>query len=106
MIYNIPACIELPTYSVEAVDSASYGFNLIDDNWYESQNKGIDSSYAICKVIFNTKGLGLKLECINYAESNYDYGLLSKLNTELALSSEVDSSGVFKNFKGSSTVDI
>lgn len=104
--YSLVVCETAPTYTVEAVEGATYGFTLNSNGYYESGNKAVNSSYAICKVVFNTQGLGLKLDCINYAEANFDYGLLSNLNTELALSNSADSSGVFKNFKGSSKADV
>lgn len=104
--YSLTAFEVMPTYTVEAVEGATYGFALKYSGYYASGNKGVNSSYAICKVTFNTLGLGLKLDCINYAEANYDYGLLSNLNTTLALSNSADSSGVFKNFKGSSMATV
>ena len=36
------------TYEVVAVENASYGFELNDNGYYESKNKGVSSSYAIC----------------------------------------------------------
>ena len=46
----------------------------------------------------------LQLNCINYAESNYDYGVLSNLDTALTLTNSDDTSNnlVYKTFKGSS----
>ena len=39
--------------------------------------------------------------CISSGENNYDYGIIGKRNTELCLTSELDSSDkVLKNFKG------
>lgn len=38
--------------------------------------------------------------CINYAESNYDYGILSTLDKTLSISNTADSSNVQKSFKG------
>lgn len=104
--YSLTVFETMPTYTVDAVEGATYGFTLNSNGYYESGNKAVNSSYAICKVVFNTQGLGLKVDCINYAEANYDYGLLSNLNTELALSNSADSSGVFKNFKGSSKANV
>lgn len=91
-------------YSVESVDGATYGFSLNDAGYYESQNKGEDNSYAICKVNFTTDGShSMKLKCINSGESNYDYGILSNVDTTLTLSYTVDSANVFKSFKGLSS---
>lgn len=92
-----------PTYTVSAVSGASYGFSLGSDGYYESTNQGVHSSYSICKVTINTPG-GYEViaDCINYAESNYDYGILSTLGNTLSLSSDADSSNVKQSFKGSS----
>ena len=48
-------------------------------------------------------GFNIYFDCINYAESNYDFGILSQPNTLLSLTYTVDSSDkIFKSFKGSS----
>ena len=46
------------------------------------------------------------MDCINYAENNYDYGNLSNIDTTLTLSSSADSSNVFKSFKGSNSANV
>jgi len=95
------------TYSVEEVDGASYGFALNDAGYYESTNKGISSSAAVCKVTFNTHGFyNLYIDCINYAESNYDYGILSNVDATLGTSSSADSSNVFRTFKGAQSASV
>lgn len=96
---------EIPiSWSVEAVNGARYGFELNDAGYYESKNKGKDSSYAICKLnIVNPAGLNVYLDCINYGENNYDFGLISKPNTSLSLDSNTDdSSKLLHSFYGKS----
>lgn len=89
------------TWSIEDVSGASYGFALNSAGYYESKNKGKTSSYAICKVNLDIKSdCKMYVDCINYAESNYDYGLLSNLDKTLTLSHSADTSNVFKSFKG------
>lgn len=104
MIYNLSRVKKkkLSTWTVEAISGASYGFELNSNNYYESKNKGVDNSYAICRVKLNlsTKAKVI-FNCINYAESNYDYGLLGNVDTALTLSTSADSN-VAKSFKGSS----
>ena len=104
MIYNLSRIKKkkLSTWTVEAISGASYGFELNSSGYYESKNKGVDNSYAICRVKLNlsTKARVI-FNCINYAESNYDYGLLGNVDTALTLSASADSS-VAKSFKGSS----
>ena len=83
---------QFASYTVSSISGASYGFSLTC-GYYESQNKGVNSSYAICKVtITNPYGANVYMDYINYAEANYDYGLVSKLNTTLTSSSTADSS--------------
>ena len=104
MIYNLSRIKKkkLSTWTVEAISGASYGFELNSNNYYESKNKGVDNSYAICRVKLNlsTKARVI-FNCINYAESNYDYGLLGNVDTALTLNASADSN-VAKSFKGSS----
>lgn len=103
VVESIPEC----TYSIEVVEGATYGFVLNDSGYYESQNKGVNSSYAICKVNFYSNGIdSMVLNCINSGQSNYDYGILSNVDTALTLSSSVDSTNVFKSFKGSSSTSV
>jgi hypothetical protein len=86
---------------VESVEGATYGFAMIDGYW-TSQNGGIASSFAMCKVLFNfAEETTVTLKCINYAEKGFDYGLISEVDTMLALSSTADSEGVLKSFKDS-----
>lgn len=93
-------------YTVSDISGASYGFKLNSNGYYESQNKGIDSSYAICRVDFHGTNK-IIFDCINYAESNYDFGILSNIDSTLSLSSGEDSStAVFKSFKGQQSPDI
>lgn len=108
MIYNLSRIKKKKpsTWAVEAISGASYGFELNSNNYYESKNKGVDNSYAICRVKLN---LGTKAKvtfnCINYGEANYDYGLLGNVDTALTLSASADSN-VAKSFKGSSQLNI
>lgn len=95
-------------YEVVAVENASYGFELNDNGYYQSTNRGVSGSYAICQVnIINKNGKKIYFDCINSGESNYDFGILSKVNTSLSLSANEDSSDIyFKSFKGQSSTNI
>ena len=108
MIYNLSRIKKkkTSTWTVEAISGDSYGFELNSNNYYESKNKGVDNSYAICRVKLNlsTKARVI-FNCINYAESNYDYGLLGNVDTALTLSASADSN-VAKSFKGSSQSNV
>lgn len=94
------------TYSVDPIPNASYGFALNDNGYYESQNKGVKTSYAICRINLEVfKETDLTFNVINYAESNYDYGLLGNLDTALTLATSEDSN-VKQSFKGMQSPDI
>lgn len=91
------------SYSVSNISGATYGFALNSSGYYESQNKGVDSSYAICRINFTTDGVySLAIDCINSAEQNYDFGLISNLDSSLSLSNSTDSS-VYQSFQSVST---
>lgn len=90
------------TYTVEAVSGVSYGFSLNSNGYYESTNKGVDSSLSLCRVKLNLVNTSnIVFTCINYAESNYDYGVLGKLDTALNNVTNTDST-YEKSFKGNS----
>ena len=95
-----------PTFNVTAISGASYGFTLNSSGYYQSGNKGVDYSYAICRVNFDLpEATTVYFDCINYAEANYDYGLIGLVDTALGLNYSADSS-VTKNFKGSSSSSV
>lgn len=91
------------SYTVtEKVSGASYGFALNSSGYYESNNKGVNNSAAVCRVNLNLAAKSnITFTCINYAESNYDFGLLGNVDSALGTTNKVDSS-VAKSFKGSS----
>jgi hypothetical protein len=95
-------------YTVEPVSGANYGFELNANGYYESKNKGVQSSYAICKVnIVNPdKNHRVYIDCINHGENGCDYGILSNVGSTLSLSSTADSSGVKKSFSSSSSTSV
>ena len=73
------------SYTVDAVEGASYGFALTN-GWYVSQNKGLSNTAALARI-----NLKLPVRCkvtityINYAESGFDFGIFSKVDTALTL---------------------
>ena len=98
-----------PAWSWSVTTPASgYTFELNLNDYYESNNKGVNSSYAYCTL--NYSGFdNLILECINYGENKYDYGIISQPDVLLSESTTDDSNGasgtatVFKNFKTESS---
>lgn len=78
--------------SIQKVSGAQYGFVLNSSGYYESQNKGINSSYSLCKISIEcTTVCNVKITYINSGENKYDFGILGKLDTPLSLSNTVDS---------------
>ena len=104
MIYNLPR--KKPDenfFEVVAISGASYGFALNSNGYYESNNKGVDTSAAVCRVnIHAAKACTVTFKCINYAESNYDFGLLGVIDKELNTGYSDTRTNVQKSFKGSS----
>lgn len=95
------------TWKVNSVTNAPYMFTLNDGGYYESANKGINSSYAMVKIaIKNVKGKKVYIDCINSGESNTDFGILSEVNKELLLNNTIDTANVKKSFKGLSSTEI
>ena len=95
------------TYTVDAISGASHGFALNSAGYYESQNKGQNSSYAICRVnlTVNSVSCDIIFDVINYAESNFDYALFGNIDSALTLSSAADSS-VKQSFKGKQSASV
>ena len=97
-----------PAYSWDVVSTGTYPFELNTNGYYESTNKGHDSSYSYATL--NYEGFeNLVLECINSGESNYDYGIISQPDVQLGESISDDgatgSTNVFHNFKGESSTN-
>ena len=95
-----------PTWSWNVVTDGTYPFELNSNGYYESTNKGQDYTYSYATL--NYSGFNeLVLECINFAESNYDYGIISKPDIQIGESISDDgatgSANVFHNFQGQSS---
>ena len=96
----------IPAYNVVQVSTtASQKFILNSNGYYESQCKGINSGWSLCKVEFNIAG-NYTLQCISYGENNYDFGILSTINNTLEASNKVDSANVKKSFKGLASASV
>lgn len=104
IVYSVE---QLSTYTVESIDESEYGFTLNEFGYYESENKGKPSSYAICKInINNTANCNVYIDCISSGETNYDYGILSTVNNTLTLSNIADTENVFMSFRGKNSESI
>ena len=95
--------VDTSSWSVSDISGATYKFTLNSNGYYESNNKGVNNSAAVCRVkIHAAKACTVTFKCINYAESNYDYGLLGVIDKELNTGYSDTSTNVQKSFKGSS----
>jgi hypothetical protein len=105
--YTVIESMPESTWSVEPIEGVANGFTLNNSGYYESTNAGVNNSYSICKVNFWSNGIDtMKLNCINSGESNYDFGILSKVDTTLQLNTSADTANVFKSFKGLSSTSV
>ena len=79
------------SYSVtETLSGADYGFAQ-SGNYWVSQNKGVNSSAAVCRVDFTTNSeYTLNVYVINYAQQGSDYGMLSNLNQTFSTTNTAD----------------
>lgn len=75
-----------PSYTVTTAPNATYGFNLNSSTgYYISTNAGVSSSASVARVTFNLPVRCLiTIKYINYAESTYDFGVFSKVDTTLS----------------------
>ena len=95
-----------PPASWNVESTGTYPFELNSNGYYESTNKGHDSSYSYATL--NYEGFDeLVLECINSGETDFDYGIISQPDVLLSESTKDDgatgSTNVFHNFQGQSS---
>lgn len=83
----------IPNPTVATATGASYGFTLNSSTgYYVSQNTGVASSAAVCRVTFNLPVTCLvTIQYINYAEGTYDYGIFGNIDTALGTTYTADS---------------
>lgn len=99
--------IPLSSYVVENVEGAKYNFTLNEDGYYESGNKGVAGSAALCKITVNMSGWdSLSIECINSGETRCDYGVLSIVNsTGLSPNNTTDAADqIYHSFSSASDI--
>ena len=99
----------LHTYSTYGAtdDSTVKFFAKTSDGYYTSQNAGITNSFAYGRLDFSfSSQTTVKLKCISYGESNFDYGIVSTLDSDLLWSRTADTSGVLHSFKGESSSSV
>lgn len=94
--------------SVSAISGAAYGFNLNSSGYYESTNKAQSSTAALCRINFTAVGkTTLTISYINFAESSYDFGMFSKLDTALAIDGTEDAAALLElNLRGKQSASV
>ena len=106
---RIKESFKTPSFTVTDVEGASYNFTLNSNGYYESTNKKVASSAALCKLDITDLEDTSKIifDCINSGEGSYDFGMISKINTTLSTTNSEDSaSNLFANFKGLSSTNV
>ena len=91
------------SYTVTNV-TTTYGFALNGSEYYESNNQGHSSSCALARISFSLPvRANIVFTVINYAESTYDYGLLSEVDEQLNTNASADSSNVYWSGKNNNS---
>ena len=98
---------ETPWGQVISYGNLQYGFEETSDGYFTSTNRGVNNSFAYAMIYFDNRGSSkarqVILRCISYGESNYDYGIISELNTDLSMSDKDDGANVLYSFDGLSS---
>lgn len=95
-------------YTVKNISTK--GFELNDNQFYESTCKGISNGYSLCKVIFNNEQEEtFKISYINSSEAAYDYGMFGNVDQDFSNNNsdegKTGSQKVKLNCKGQSSTD-
>lgn len=73
-----------PAESYEVTNVGTYGFTLNSNNYYQSNNKGVNKSAAVCRVDFVVPvEATITFTFINYAEESYDFGVFGNIDVAL-----------------------
>lgn len=91
-----PHTLAEPSYEVQSVSGASYGFALTS-GYYQSQNTS-NNTAALCKVVFTTPvAARVTVTYQNSGSSTYNFSMISELNTDLRTDYATDTSGIHMN---------
>lgn len=73
-----------PAESYEVTNVGTYGFTLNSNDYYQSNNKGVNKSAAVCRVDFVVPvEATITFTFINYAEESYDFGVFGNIDVAL-----------------------
>lgn len=88
-------------YEVLPIDGVDYTFTLNSDGYYESNNQGVASSYAMACINIVTNGLWhVYIDCVQYSEGYDDYAVVSTLDGQLSMTATNNGVNVRKSFYG------
>lgn len=91
-----PHTMAAPSYEVQSVSGASYGFALTN-GYYQSQNTSTNTA-ALCKVVFTTPVTArVTVTYQNTGNSTSNFSMISELNTDLRTDYATDTSGMYMN---------
>lgn len=72
-------------YTIEYETRGTYGFALNGNGYYQSANKGVDKSCAVCRVNLDLAAAAtVTFTFINYAEESYDFGVFGNIDVALS----------------------
>ncbi len=100
--------IPLSDLTISNPSSSSYTFAITSGGYLESNNQKKGSTYAYAKLTFDLPIAtgNVVISYVNSGESNYDYGTISKIDTDLGMSTNDDSNSLYAGFfKGQSSTD-
>ena len=120
-VVTLDTVLEYSNGSDGITNYGSYGFESETEysgSWIYSTNNGVNSSYSLAKIKFGHEASGgdVVIKCINYAESNYDFGIVSTLDPAIDLgdssvsgnwcNADAPTSYVQQSFKGKSQAGV
>lgn len=92
-------------WSVEQISGVTYGFKAVNSGtitYWQSTNDKKDNTFSLCKLIINNpKGKNVNLMVQQSSEYNFDYGVISNLNS--SLTTTINDSTYMQSWKGIST---
>lgn len=111
---EVPAKEGVMINSIENIEGppgyTNYGFELNEETgYYESNNKSKGNTYSLCKVTFTVPyTMNVIWDVISNGESNYDFGIFSKIGKTLdfSASEDTDTSIVYQSYKGKASAEV
>lgn len=108
VVYSIDYATAMVNKEYIPTTITNYGYRFTRNastGYYKSGNAGVNNSYSLARVTFNfAEETTITIYYINYAEANYDYGYISKVDTALLRSNSADTTGyLFRGYGNNSS---